>query len=831
MQHTEPLRVSFNEVVEPLTPASERAFKNGLSAENRESQFVRCQGYGALKKLLSDYCEGRILGHSVLIGGHRGSGKTQLTHLAIECVQERLRKGFDRIPFVVSLHGGDLLCPARKPESSAVEHAVQQIVFGLHRSFADTILKRFASAAESNNAELTAQLTVQLNHHPGLAELRAAWSAAGLLTTGGVLQSGDPAQGPRELVALHTLDQAVRTDPRDVGISFDVPVSSKAEGKEEKVSLRVRHIHHLIRVLAPVLGVVIGLLAVYFSMGKVTEPLTRGLIFFSTTFIVNRFLQEFSAAGLDEALSEKNTLPDLDRLLPMMVRRVEDAGFAPIFVVEELDKIPDLAMRLAGFMRHLKYFVTDRAFFCFLTDRRYFEEFDSHLRRQPHPPEETFFGERILLHYTPQDFYAHLDRRLTVHTQTATQLSEAALFRRLLLFRSRVHPDLLRQAISANLGPDHIVMDDSLWRVFGYLLAVYMQIAVEVVYYDPSTQLRIRQKPEFSQWVLDTLYYPATTWEDGKATFSISRESLRQHLHRQIASVRSDGRTMAEMVSGEPSMSQGANGGVLFEDDLQFLWGKLNELVGLLSRPIQAGSNLLIDAKLLLDKDATDTATAALKLVICLVIPPAISAMEVEYTDVEQPDVTFHWRFDRLGNWLALFGDAQPYLREIQGGNLRSIAVQRFTKVLAWEATIQEIWPQFRYNTFWANSGSDLKPSDPPQHVTELPTILLRHIGDKVLDVVSAAEAALETDAWHLDRTSLRQLKRDFLQAILSGASNPPERRGTCKDDWMPPELTPSVQGLVEQFVQVGFKTRWDLLPRLHREMGKLYPDGQGAHG
>ncbi|HTB11833.1 MAG TPA: hypothetical protein VK752_09690 [Bryobacteraceae bacterium] len=712
-----------------------------------------------------------------------------------------------------------------------MEHAVQQIVFGLHRSFADTILKKFASAAGSKNAELTAQLTVQLNHHPGLAELRAAWSAAGLLSTGGVLQTDDAGQGPRELVALHTLDQAVRTDPRDVGISFDVPVSSKAEGKEEKVSLRVRHIHHLIRVLAPVLGVVIGLLAVYFSMGKVTEPLTRGLIFFATTFIVNRFLQEFSAAGLDEALSEKNTLPDLDRLLPMMVRRVEDAGFAPIFVVEELDKISDLAMRLAGFMRHLKYFVTDRAFFCFLTDRRYFEEFDSHLRRQPHPPEETFFGERILLHYTPRDFYAHLDRRLTLHTQTANQLSEAALFRRLLLFRSRVHPDLLRQAISANLGQDHIVMDGSLWRVFGYLLAVYMQIAVEAVYDDPSTQLRIRQKPEFSQWVLDTLYYPATTWEDGNATFCISRESLRRHLHRQIAPVRSDGRTIAEMVSREPQMSEGSDGDVLFEDDLQFLWGKLNELVSLLSRPIQAGANLLIDATLLLGKDETNAAKAALNLVICLVIPPAISAMEVEFTDAEHPDETFHWRFDRLGNGLALFGDTQPYLREIQSGSLRSIAVMRFAKLLAWEATIQEIWPQFRYNTFWVNSGSGVKESDPPEHVTKLPEILLRDIGDKVLDVVSAAEAALETDAWHLDRTSLWQLKRDFLQATLSSTSDPPERMGSCNADWMLPDLPPPLQVLVELFLQVGFKTRWDLLTRIHREMGKLYPDGQGAHG
>jgi hypothetical protein len=806
MPNTPSLSVSFDHVVEPLTPASERAFENGATANLRESGFIPCHAYTTIKRLLLEYCEGRVLGHSLLISGHRGSGKTQLTHLAIECVQQSLKEGLDRIPFVVSLHGTDLLCPPGKPDSYLVEHAVQQIVFGLHRSFADAIIKRFASSAGKRNAELSAHLTMQLNHHPGLAELRAAWAAAGLLSNGGVLQTGDPAQGPKEIIALQTLDQAVQSEPRDMGISFDVPLQSQAAGKDERVAFRIRHVHQFVRVLAPVMGVIAGFLAVYSSLGKVSDPIARGLVFFSTTFIVNRFLQEFSSAGLDGALSENKTLPDLDRLLPMLVSRVNDAGFAPIFVVDELDKIPDLAARLKSFMRHLKYFVTDRAFFCFLTDRSYFEEFDAHLRREAHPPEETFFGERILVHYNPRDFYTYLQRQLKVEDQTPDQLSEDALFRRLLLFRSRVHPDLLRQAFSSNVGDGQVLITGSLWKVFGYLLAVYMQIAIEAVYEDPSTQLRIRQKPEFGQWVLDTLYYPATTWEDGNATFSISREKLRRHLDRQISLAGDDSRNMCARSA-------------LFEDDLQFLWGKLNELVVLLSRPIQPNVNLLFQITTLLGESTSDSAKVALTAVVCLVIPPAISAMEVEHTDVEERDQTFHWRFDRFGNWRALFGESQSYLQEFQSGKLKRIATKRFAPLLAWEQKIRSIWPQFRYNQYHMSSTANVEGTSALPHLEDLPEVELWNLGPKLPHVVHSLETAIKTEAWHLDGAWLRQLKREFLTAVLARSEEPPQGFGQSNGDSAPPPQSPRIQDLIGKFNQIGTKTPWDVLLQIHREL------------
>ncbi len=51
MQTTHFLSVSFEQVIEPLTPASERAFQNGVLADSRERSFIPCRAYANIKKL------------------------------------------------------------------------------------------------------------------------------------------------------------------------------------------------------------------------------------------------------------------------------------------------------------------------------------------------------------------------------------------------------------------------------------------------------------------------------------------------------------------------------------------------------------------------------------------------------------------------------------------------------------------------------------------------------------------------------------------------------------------------------------------------------------
>jgi hypothetical protein len=63
----------------------------------------------------------------------------------------------------------------------------------------------------------------------------------------------------------------------------------------------------------------------------------------------------------------------LERDLPFLLKRVKDAGFAPIFVLDELDKVEQAWDSLHNFLKLTKHIVTDQSAFMFLTNRDYYE--------------------------------------------------------------------------------------------------------------------------------------------------------------------------------------------------------------------------------------------------------------------------------------------------------------------------------------------------------------------------------------------------------------------------------------------------------------------------
>ena len=74
----------------------------------------------------------------------------------------------------------------------------------------------------------------------------------------------------------------------------------------------------------------------------------------------------------------------LERELPALLRRVKDAGLAPIFVLDELDKLEDEEKTLHEFLDLSKPLVRDHAAFLFLTHRDYFERLE--VRRRQYLP-------------------------------------------------------------------------------------------------------------------------------------------------------------------------------------------------------------------------------------------------------------------------------------------------------------------------------------------------------------------------------------------------------------------------------------------------------------
>jgi hypothetical protein len=87
---------------------------------------------------------------------------------------------------------------------------------------------------------------------------------------------------------------------------------------------------------------------------------------------------------------------DIDRLerdLPFLLKRVKDAGFAPIFVLDELDKVDDAMESLHNFLTLTKHIVTDQSAFMFLTNRDYYEKLTTMEQEQVQP--DAMAQERI----------------------------------------------------------------------------------------------------------------------------------------------------------------------------------------------------------------------------------------------------------------------------------------------------------------------------------------------------------------------------------------------------------------------------------------------------
>jgi hypothetical protein len=105
-----------------------------------------------------------------------------------------------------------------------------------------------------------------------------------------------------------------------------------------------------------------------------------GLVIGAVVWLASWLVMEFGTRRSKREISRELTIDikwDIDRLerdLPVLLKRVKDAGFAPIFVLDELDKTKDANVALENFLTLTKHIVTDHAAFLFLTDRDYFEE-------------------------------------------------------------------------------------------------------------------------------------------------------------------------------------------------------------------------------------------------------------------------------------------------------------------------------------------------------------------------------------------------------------------------------------------------------------------------
>jgi hypothetical protein len=256
--------------------------------------------------------------------------------------------------------------------------------------------------------QLKAHLALKLEEAPNVSTLRKIWRRAGFLHDG-VLRhlyrcrqekekekqtySWPADQGVREITALAACALSYLTiigAPEETVSNVTASTATmrtaereapKAEAKPEKpaggeskgdtVSEQVKRLAP--PTLATLAATAIGVANPEKNFGW---ALGAGLFVYLLGLVSSRFtMRRDQFAELRRRLvvtvdwSERR----LERELPALLRRVKDAGLAPIFVLDELDKVENVEEKLDDFLFLSKHIVRDHAAFLFLTHRDYFE--------------------------------------------------------------------------------------------------------------------------------------------------------------------------------------------------------------------------------------------------------------------------------------------------------------------------------------------------------------------------------------------------------------------------------------------------------------------------
>jgi hypothetical protein len=461
--------------------------------------------------------------------------------------------------------------------------------------------------------ELAAAFEYEVHECPPPMRLRDYWARLNVLGAGVLrppsavfrpTQASKTSQGVRELVALSGVCEAFRrisgnfeksdSQIEDAVSELKAELASDANGKS------------LIPALASLVtgGLIGGGLAIHgegpaaaTGAGLAATLGSALLLKWSISRSHSRALKREYRFFFDTSIAT------LDRVLPVLLERLLDAGLAPIFVVDELDKVDDLSDRIFGMVRHLKKLVAESAFFCFLTDRSYFEEMRRRGERRAYPIEYSYFTHRLFVTYRADDFHVYLGRLLNepIPTPAATSPQDAGrvspavsvpveypLLRYFLLRRSEMHALELHRLVTSlrdEKGTLTLSSNDLRTRMM-YRIDVALQLGIEIVLDDDDLQDRIRGEPEFQRLVHDALLYPVRQWREGALDIDLDDARItdfRAHLLGRMNRSEASG-SIARF--NAPKVERWARADIadaIDRKDMETLWHKVRDYVRLLS--------------------------------------------------------------------------------------------------------------------------------------------------------------------------------------------------------------------------------------------------------
>jgi hypothetical protein len=487
--------------------------------------------------------------------------------------------GAPTAPVVGNPAVGDPVAPpaagAAVAESEA-ERALKQITLALHRTVATEFTAQFhravrrvvpgRSAAKARElGEAAAALEREVYEMAPAARLREYWELAGVLD-GGVLFDGPPprvsardaggaAQGMRELVALSSVIDAYRR------ISGDARAQLGERDKQTLERSRTVTLSPDVKSLATAATTLVtGGLAAFAARlggGSPTDALLGGLV---GILVAGATLSWSSIRKRErQVLREEQFIFDLsvstlDRVLPVLIQRLRAAGLAPVFVVDELDKVRDLNTRILKLVHHLKKLVAENAFFCFITDRGYYEDLEHEIATEAYGVQHSYFSQRVLVTFNISDFDEYLRKRLAAPpdpsaaaggegtdasaapppanvapgTATADDYYDWLVLRWLMRYASRLHAlDLHRELAKLRREDDGTVgLAPGIVRsARRYQVDLTLQVAIEITLDRPEVREWIADAPDSRQTLYDALYYIPRLQDQASETIDLESDA------------------------------------------------------------------------------------------------------------------------------------------------------------------------------------------------------------------------------------------------------------------------------------------------------------------
>jgi hypothetical protein len=354
-----------------------------------------------------------------------------------------------------------------------------------------------------------------------------------------MLQPGLDDQGIREIVALATAAQAFEVCSGEVTDKESrKDTLSRDQSAETTVNSNLKDFAN--KALGLGAGVLVGIGAIPalgVPGGAAAGVATGALSTLTLNWTSKRSRKDERAR--DYTFIRRRDKETLERDLPLVIQRVREAGLAPVFVLDELDKLADPKASIANLIRSLKHLTTDYGFFCFLTDRDYYDYVMHRVRKEAFPVEHSFFSHRMFILHQPSQILNYLSEITKSETTgpgtppvssalAVDEVTARATFGLLILHRSKLNLIEILRKIAEECHADGRVRP-SIGKLVsdpGYQFAATIQLVIGLLLRGSDLKERVENESRFMQRAVDALYMLSRAWEDEEQMVRLDRAAV-----------------------------------------------------------------------------------------------------------------------------------------------------------------------------------------------------------------------------------------------------------------------------------------------------------------